>query len=82
LPSPKTNKAVATVNESWDTRTLFGLKLTFEVEGGTEYRVERISAQKAKLILYDLKSGKSVNAQYPSSSLGRLFFTEELLGML
>ena len=74
-------KAVMAIYEPWDTRAPFGLKLVFEVDGGSEYRVERMFAPKAETTLYDMKSGKSVNSKYPSSSQGRLFFAEELLGM-
>jgi DNA repair exonuclease SbcCD ATPase subunit len=74
-------RAVMAAYEPWDTRASFGLKLVFEVDGGSEYRVERTFAPKAETVLYDLKSGKSINSKYPSSSQGRLFFAEKLIGM-
>lgn len=74
-------KAVMAVYEPWDTHAPFGLKLIFELDPGTQYRVERTFGSKAETILYDHKSGKSVNSKFPAASQGRLFFAEGLLGM-
>jgi len=74
-------KAAMAIYEPWDTKVSFGLKLIFEIEGGGQYRVERTFAPKLETTLYDLKSGKSVNSKFPSSSHGRLFFAEDLIGM-
>ncbi len=74
-------KAAMMAYEPWDAQASFGLKLAFEIDDGTQYRVERTFAPKAETILYDLKSGKSVNARFTASSHGRLFFAEKLLGM-
>lgn len=74
-------KAIMASYEPWDTRAPFGIKLIFEVEEGTQYRVERAFGPKAETVLYDHRSGKSINSKFSSSSQGRLFFAEELLGM-
>lgn len=74
-------KASMMLYEPWDSQASFGLKLTFEVTEGMQYRVERTFAPKTETRLYDLKSGKSINERFTSASQGRLFFAEELLGM-
>jgi len=74
-------KAAMEAYAPWDTRATFGLKLVFEIDQGAEYKVERVFAPRAETFLYDVKSGKSLNAKFSSSSQGRLFFAEDLLGM-
>ena len=65
----------------WDLNASFRVKLTFEMDEGAQYRVERTFAPKLETNLYDLKSGKNVNGKFPSASQGRLYFAEKLLGM-
>lgn len=74
-------KSILASYEPWDSKALFGLRLLFEVDNGSQYRVDRTFAPKAETLLYDLKTRRSLNSKYHSSSQGRLFFAEELLGM-
>lgn len=74
-------KAVLSSYEPWDSKAPFGLRLLFEVDNGSQYRVDRTFAPKAETTLYDLKTGKNLNSKYNCSSNGRLFFAGELLGM-
>jgi DNA repair exonuclease SbcCD ATPase subunit len=74
-------RAAMTSYEPWDARASFGLNLIFNTDGGASYRVERIFAPKLETILFDLKSGKNINARFRSSTSGRLFFADELIGM-
>lgn len=74
-------KSILTSYEPWDSKAPFGLRLLFEVENGSQYRVDRTFAPKAETLLYDSKTRRSLNSKYRSSSQGRLFFAEELLGM-
>lgn len=61
-------KAVMAVYEPWDTNAHFGLKLTFELEAGTQYRVERTFGVNPETVLYDQKSGKNINSKFSSAS--------------
>lgn len=74
-------KLAMTFYEPWDKKAPYGIKLVFEIERGLQYRVERTFTSRAKTVLYDLKSGKDLSDKFPSASHGRLFFSEELLGM-
>jgi len=74
-------RAVMSAYEPWDSKAIFGLKLLFELDGGTQYRVERTFAPKADTILFDVKHGKNVTTKFPSSSHGRLHFADPILGM-
>lgn len=76
-----TKRNAMMIFEPWDSQASFGLKLTFELDEGMQYRVQRSFAPKAETILSDLKNGKSINEKFNSASQGRLFFAEELLGM-
>lgn len=74
-------KAIIAFYEPWDSKASYGLRLLFEVDNGSQYKVDRSFAPNVKTTLYDLKSRNSLNSQYHSASQGRLFFAEELLGM-
>lgn len=74
-------KSAITFYEPWDKNAPYGIKLVFELDKGLQYRIERTFTSKARTVLYDLKSEKDVSNKFPSASHGRLFFSEELLGM-
>ena len=74
-------RAALTAFEPWNAQARFGLKLSFEVDKGNQYQVLRVFMPKADTILYDLKNRKNVSDQFQSTTHGRLYFSEELLGM-
>ena len=74
-------KSILTSYEPWDSNAPYGLRLFFDVDNGSKYMVDRTFSPKAETILYDLNTRRSLNSKYISSSQGRLFFAEELLGM-
>jgi len=80
-PITSIKKSILASYEPWTPKVPFGLKLLFETNNGSQYRVDRTFAPKAETTLYDLKTQKNLNSNYRTSSQGRLFFAEELLGM-
>jgi len=74
-------RATMTSLQPWDANAAFGLSLIFETEDGKAYRAERSFSPKAETNLYDLKTGKVINSNYRSSTQGRIYFAEEILGV-
>ena len=80
-PITSIKKSILASYEPWSPKTPFGVKLHFDLDNGSQYRVDRTFSPKAETTLYDLKTQKNLNSNFQTSSQGRLFFAEKLLGM-
>lgn len=74
-------RSLLTAYEPWESKANYGVKLIFEVDDGKKYEVSRLFSPKPETNIYDYKNKKNLNSIFRSSSQGRLFFAEELLGM-
>ena len=65
----------------WDEQALFELRLQFELDNGQSLEVWRQFAPNISTALVDLESSQDISGQFETSTYGRVYFADELLGM-
>lgn len=67
--------------QPWDPSAKYSLFLTYELDNGYQYQVERVFAPRQRTTLISLPNEIDISADYPRASQGRLFFAESQLGV-
>lgn len=67
--------------EPWQLNADYSLSMTFMLENGMKYEVQRTFAPNLETHLIDIGESRDISSRFRSGSQGRLFFADELLGM-
>ena len=65
----------------WDTSTTYRGALTFSLQNGQRYHVDRTFGPRMTTVLSLIPQEKDISSRYKSDTYGRLYFTDELFGM-
>jgi DNA repair exonuclease SbcCD ATPase subunit len=65
----------------WDTSTTYRGALTFSLQNGQRYRVDRTFGPRMTTSLSLIPQGNDISSRYRSDTNGRLYFADELFGM-